>query len=201
MNLRCIIRIVLQLMRIIKLYPPQQINLFGWTKNQPYIQWGDVEKSPAITFRLLRSVGLTSTQLHNLQPDREAWKQHGCITIEDCHEMVIWPMHPCHDLGATLDTLMTKRWTPVQMMQLGLTLGALTDMGMSIDNMVLFGYGLRGWIELGLDREYLDGMADDQVRRVFSISRAQVLHALPLLPHVTPPRVEHALVRPVRSIA
>jgi hypothetical protein len=186
-------------MRILKLKPPQQIRVFGWMGVKPYLQWQDIEKSPVITFRFLREMGLTPVQLHLLQPDASAWLRYGGVTMDDCHEMAVWPIHPCNDLGATLDKIMTRQWSPLQMMQVGLSLAELTNMGMSVDNMVLFGFGLTGWIEMGLDREYLNSMADDQVRRVFAISRTQVLHALPILPHMRPPPIEHALVRPIRS--
>jgi hypothetical protein len=184
-------------MRIVKLKPPQTIRLFGWFNLKPFLHWDDVATS-AMTFSSLRTVGLTPAQLHVLQPDPLEWKKHGSITLDNCHEMTLWPIHPCRDLGATLDQIMTKQWKPVQMIQVGLTLRELTHMGMSTDNMVLFGYPLSGWIDMGLDREYVDSMADDQVRRVFNISRAQVLHALPLNPLTKPPPVEVALVRPFR---
>jgi hypothetical protein len=189
----------LNYMRIVKLKPPQIIKLFGWLNLKPFLQWDDVETSVQ-TFRSLRGIGLTSAQLYLLQPDVLEWKKHGSITLDDCHEMTLWPIHPCHDLGATLDQIMTKQWKPTQMMHVGLTLRELTRMGMSTDNMVLFGYPLSGWIDLGLDREYIDSMADDQIRRVFNISRAQVLHALPLNTSTKPPPIDLGLVRPIRHM-
>jgi hypothetical protein len=188
-------------MRIVTLKPSQQVRVFGWINVRPYMQWQDVKVSLDITFRFLRNIGLTSAQLHCLQPDGLAWREHGGITIDDCHEMVLWPVHPCHDLGVSLDVLMVKQWKPSQMVKLGLNLADLTSMGMSTDNMVVFGYPLSGWIEMGLDREYLDTMEDAQVRRVFGISRTQVLHALPLVPGTTTRgRVEYDLVRPTRQL-
>ena len=186
-------------MRIIMLKAPQQIRLFGWFGVKPYLHWKDIETRPLMTYGFLRRAGLTPVQLHLLQPEITEWKKHGAITMDDCHDMVLWSIHPCHDLGATLDKIMTKQWTPFQMMQVGLSLTELTRIGMSIDNMVLFGFLLDGWIEMGLNREYLDSMTDEQVRRVFAISRTQVLHALPLLPNIRSPPVEHNLIRPIRS--
>ena len=183
-------------MRIVKLTSSQIVRLFGWFNLKPFLHWDDVGRL-GVTFRSLREMGLTCVQLHLLQPDALAWKQSGCITLDDCHEMTIWPVHPCDDMGATLGQIMTKQWKPAQMIRLGLTLRDLTRMGMSIDNMVLFGYALAEWIDMGLDREYIDSMGDDQVRRVFNISRAQVLNALPII-KINPP-VELGLVRPIRS--
>jgi len=186
----------MQPQRIISLEPTQIVRLFGWWNIKPYLCWDDVQFSAVTTFRSLRAIGLTPKQLHTLQPDGSAWVKHGGITIDDVHEMILWPVHPCRDLMAGLSDIITKQWTSTQMNQLGLSLPELTNMGMDPGLMCMFGYPLSSWINLGLDRAYVENMDDEQIRKVFKISRIQVLHALPVHLSGKPP-VGHALVRPV----
>jgi hypothetical protein len=186
----------MQAQRILSLKPPQIIRLFGWWNVKPYLSWDDVQCSPDMTFRSLRAIGLTSKQLHILQPDGSAWVKNGGVTIDDVHEMILWPVHPCNDLKAGLSDIITKQWTSTQMKQLGLSLPELTLLGMDPGLMCMFGYPLSSWINLGLDQTYVDNMDDDQIRKFFKISRTQVLHALPV--HLSgKPLGCYSLVRPV----
>ena len=81
------------------------------------------------------------------------------------------------------------------MNQLGLSLPELTQMGMDPGLMCMFGYPLSSWINLGLDRTFVENMSDEQIRKVFKISRIQVLHALPV--HLSEKPTGYALVRPL----
>lgn len=80
---------------------------------------------------------------------------------------------------------------------LGLSLPELSQMGMEPGLMCMFGYPLSSWITLGLDRKFVENMNDEQIRKVFKISRIQVLHALPVHGELQKPLTGHALVRPV----
>jgi hypothetical protein len=189
----------MQPQRILSLKPPQIIRLFGYWNLKPYLSWDDVRSSADMTFRSLRAIGLTSAQLHTLQPDGDAWVQHGGITIKDVLEMTLWPVHPCRDLNVGLSGIIEMQWSSSQMNQLGLSLPELSRMGMDPVLMTMFGYPLSSWIDLGLDRAYVDNMDNEQVRKVFKISRTEVLRALPLVPFGKQPLKEHALVRPINN--
>jgi hypothetical protein len=162
-------------MRIIELTPPQIISIFGWFNLQPYLKWDDVEKSPTLTFRSLRSAGVTSTQLHTMQPEVEPWIQHASITLHDCIEMTQWPAHPIHVLKADLADIIAMRWTPDQMRSLGINIDDLIQLGMIADLMTLFVYSLASWVTIGLTQKHLVNMTDTEILRVFRMGRMQVL--------------------------
>jgi hypothetical protein len=188
----------MQTQQIVSLKAPQIVRLFGWWNLKPYLSWDDVQSSAGVvTFRSLRRVGLTSAQLHILQPDSIAWVKYGGVTLDDVHEMTLWPVHPCKHLNAGLSDIITKQWTSSQMNALGLSLPELSQMGMEPGLMCMFGYPLSSWITLGLDRKFVENMNDEQIRKVFKISRIQVLHALPVHGELQKPLTGHALVRPV----
>jgi hypothetical protein len=166
-------------MRIINLKPHQTVTLFGWFNLKPFISWDDVVNSRSITFRSMRNIGLSSAQLYTMQPDASQWKHCTNITLHDCLEMTQWPMHPINDLNADLGDILSMHWTPDQMIRLGITLDGLMCIGMGSDLMCMFGYPLTSWIHLGLTRKHVDSMTDADIRRVFLISRGQVLASDP----------------------
>jgi hypothetical protein len=169
-------------MRIVNLKPHQTISLFGWFNLKPFVAWDDVLNNHSITFRSMRNVGLSSAQLYTMQPDTASWINHAGITLHDCIEMTQWPLHPIRDMNADLGDILSMRWTPDQMMRLGITLDDLTCIGMEADVMCLFGYPLTSWVHLGLTRKHVVSMNDADIRRVFYISRGQVMAAIPV-PH------------------
>lgn len=115
-----------------------------------------------------------------MQPDASSWRQHASITLHDCLEMTQWPLHPIRDLNADLGDIISMRWTPDQMVRLGISLDDLVGIGMESDVMCMFGYPLTAWIHLGLKRNHVMSMSDADIRRVFSISRGQVMATIPV---------------------
>jgi hypothetical protein len=166
-------------MRIVELTPPQIVSIFGWFNLQPYLRWEDVEKNPKISFRFLRDVGLTPTQLHTIQPDVQPWKQYASITLHDCLEMTQWPAHPIHTLKADLADIISMRWTADQMMVMGINIDELVQLGMLPDLMTLFAYSLGSWTTLGLTQKHVANMTDTEILRVFGMSRMRVLCGTP----------------------
>jgi hypothetical protein len=83
-------------------------------------------------------------------------------------------------MNADLGDIISMRWTPDQMVRLGVTLDDLTCIGMESDVMCMFGYPLTSWIHLGLTRKHVESMNDADIRRVFCISRGQVLATIPV---------------------
>jgi hypothetical protein len=166
-------------MRIVELTPPQIVTLFGWFNLRPYLTWDDIQKNPNITFRALRTAGLSPTQLHTIQPDVEMWKTHASITLHDCVEMTDWPAHPIHTMKADLADIISMRWSPEQMVSLQINVDELIQLGMIPDLMTMFVFSLSSWVTVGLKQKHVDAMSDVEILRVFRMSRMQVLCSTP----------------------
>ena len=54
----------------------------------------------------------------------------------------------------------------------------LQGLGLTPETMILFGYTLHGWSQLGLTRAYAEGIAPQTLYRLFGMPRADVLAAL-----------------------
>jgi hypothetical protein len=172
-------------MRIVELTPPQIVTLFGWFNLKPFITWEDIKKNSKITFHALRTAGLTPTQLHTIQPDIREWKEHGSITLHDCVTMTEWPAHPIHTMKADLADIISMRWSPEQMISLGITVDELIEIGMIPDLMTMFVFSLSSWVTIGLTRNHVNDMTDNQILRIFRMSRVQVNCGLPKIKDTT----------------
>jgi hypothetical protein len=172
-------------MRIVELTPPQIVTFFGWFNLKPYLRWDDIPKNPNITFRSLRAAGLTPTQLHTIQPDVQQWKTHGSITLHDCVEMTLWPAHPIHVMKADLADIISMRWSPEQMVSLGINVDELMELGMIADLMTMFVFSLSSWVTIGLTQKHVTNMSDVEILRVFRMSRMQVLCSTPKVNEIT----------------
>jgi len=162
-------------MRIVHLSAPQIVSLFGWNfRIKPFLSWEDVQNTPGMTFRSLRRLGLSPIQLHTLQPDAAAWRQHGTLTLHDCTDMTLWPVHPIRNLRADLADIISMHWTPEQMKQLGVTVDDLMHVGMTADIMCMISYPLSAWLRLGLTKLHVDTLTENEIQRVFHLSHEQL---------------------------
>jgi hypothetical protein len=166
-------------MRIVELTPPQIVTFFGWWNLKPFLSWEDIPKNPSITFHALRTAGLTPTQLHTIQPNIEEWKKHASITLQDCVDMTEWPAHPIQVMKADLADIISMRWSPEQMVSLGIDVDQLIEIGMIPDLMTMFVFSLASWVTIGLARKHVEKMSDIEILRVFRMSRMQVLCSVP----------------------
>jgi hypothetical protein len=172
-------------MRIVELTPPQIVTLFGWFNLKPYLSWDDIQKDPKLTFRSLRTAGLTSTQLHAIQPDIQLWKNHASITLHDCLEMTQWPAHPIHLMNADLADIIAMRWSPEQMVSLGIDVDELMQLGMIPTLMTMFVFSLSSWLTMGLTKKHVENMTDVELLHVFRMGRMQILCGFPKVKDIT----------------
>ena len=182
-------------MGVITLTPGQAVTLHSWSRPKQSLQWEDVVENDKITFTKCRECNLSLKQLHSLQPDIREWKHHGGVSLKMLPEMChLWQVHPIHDMGADLGDLITMRWSAETLRKMGITMEDLKEIGLTADNMCMFGYTLMGWwthirkvsrsrwccpfgatlmgwLGLGLVLEDINIMSEPQIARTFGLTK------------------------------
>jgi hypothetical protein len=174
----------------------QAVTVHGWARARRCLVWGDVLIGEGLTFKFLHEgCALGEASLHTLQPDIEAWVRAEKVVLEDLPRLGLWGAHPIRDLRADLGDMIRMHWPPEQLRKMGVTLQArffllllfflcdlfgqdLQGLGLTPETMILFGYTLHGWSQLGLTRAYAEGIAPQTLYRLFGMPRADVLAAL-----------------------
>lgn len=83
----------------------QSCKLHGWTNPRRLLTWSDIQNNPAITFQRCLQAGISTDQLHHLQPDAERWVQASKVTMQDVPHMLAWPLHPVLHFRADISDL------------------------------------------------------------------------------------------------
>jgi hypothetical protein len=77
------------------------------------------------------------------------------------------------------------RWSPEQMVSLGINVDELMELGMIADLMTMFVFSLSSWVTIGLTHKHVTNMSDVEILRVFRMSRMQVLCSTPKVNEIT----------------
>jgi len=157
----------------------QAVMAHGWIKAREYLTWGDVINNDKLTFEyLLRDMRLSEYTLHSLQPDLQAWIRNSKVTLEHCPFLGQWGAHPIEDFKADLADLIRMRWQVDTYKKLGISFQDLVGLGLTPETMMLFGFTLMNWIQLGLTRQYCEGVHEMVLYKLFGMSKIQVLACL-----------------------
>lgn len=150
----------------------QKVSIYGWFRFRDTIEWEHVISDPNLTFASLRASGLTCAQLHTLQPNVDDWVRYNKVDKACCLEMTAWPLHPVHHLNMDLADLLEQRWTSEEMLRVGVDVKTLLDIGMTADVMKTFSFSVLSWHKLGLCYSDVQHWPDNDLHRVFHVSRA-----------------------------
>lgn len=158
-----------------KITPYQSIQIFGWwAQPRLTLTWEDI-KHRNISWRILREMGFEPDELKNIQPDKTEWTGRGGLQICDIADMVVFPVNPLTDFRADLAELWNLKCTPVQLRQMGVTFKQLLMRGLNPDIMFYFDFTFADWVKLGLTSEDIDGMSEENCKKIFSVGKAELL--------------------------
>lgn len=165
-------------MRIV-LTAGQAVLAHGWWKAREYLTWGDVLNNEKLTFEYLNTtLGISEYSLHNLQPDLQAWIRASRAKIEDCPLMSLWDAHPIKDFGADLADLVRMRWQVEQYKKMGIFYDSLLELGLTPETMILFGFTLLNWMQIGFTKKHCEGIPEHIINRLFTMTKIQVMACL-----------------------
>lgn len=165
-------------MRIV-LTPGQAVLAHGWIRAREYLTWSDILNHEHLTFSYLcETMRISEMMLHHLQPDLQAWIKNHKVRLEDCPRMSLWGAHPIKDFNADLADLVRMRWQTHQFKAMGVTYDSLLQLGLTAETMVLFGFTLVNWTEIGFRRTHCENIPEAILFRLFTLSKQQVMGCL-----------------------
>ena len=165
-------------MRIV-LTAGQAVLAHGWIRAREFLTWGDVLNNEKLTFVYLTgTLRVSEFNLHNLQPDLQAWIKAGKASLEDCPQMTLWDAHPINDFGADLADLIRMQWQADQFKKMGIFYDQLLELGLTPETMMLFRFTLMNWITIGFTRKHCEMMPENVVIRLFSMNKIQTMGCL-----------------------
>jgi hypothetical protein len=163
----------------ISLTAAQAVMAHGWIRAREYLTWGDVLANDKLTFQyMLQEMELSEYTLHSLQPDLHAWIRNNKVTLEFCPHLSLWDAHPIHDFKADLADLIRMRWQVEFYKKMGVLFTDLVQLGLTPETMMLFGFTLLNWIQLGLTRKFCENVHEMLLYKLFGMSKMQVLSCL-----------------------
>jgi hypothetical protein len=156
----------------------QKVAIYGWLQFRDSLEWDHVSSESHLTFEFLRQCGLTNAQLYSLQPNVEEWVRFGKVDKRCCLDMTAWPLHPVQHLNMDLADLLEQRWSPEEMLRVGVDVQTMFDIGMTADVMKTFGYSVLAWQKLGLRYSDVQKWQDVDIHRVFHVNRSTIASML-----------------------
>lgn len=165
--------------RKIPLTPGQAVTVHGWIRARTSLTWGDVLANDALSFHVLLGYNLTEADLHQLQPDLQAWVRSSKVRLEDLPRMLhLWEPHPIKDLKADLADLARMRWSADTLAGMHVTYQELTEIGLMPANMHMLGITLVGWASLGFSRYHAEAISREMLYTLFGMTKEAVLASL-----------------------
>jgi hypothetical protein len=165
-------------MVLLKLTARQAVEIYGIWNPQRLLSWKQLVSHNTLTWKKLRSTGLSVSDLYKLQPDPEPWIQNQLIGIEDITEMSTWNIHPIKQMRCTLSQLALLHWPAEVFIRTGVTYDDLVDVGLTIQSIPIFGFTLLNWSYIGLKRHHLELASELECIQVFGMKKAQVISSL-----------------------
>ena len=160
-------------MGVVKLSEGQTIRVYGLLPVSSVLDWDTVRRL-SLQFKWLHDkLKLTSRQLHNLQPDVDAWVAAGLVDIGDCAHMTAWPLNPLVHLKTPVDKLISHGADSLR--KYGVTFAQMRQAGLSYDMMQLFHFSLLEWQTLGFALVHAQHLSDTQARLLFGMSAADTV--------------------------
>lgn len=162
----------------VSLTPYQSVMIHGWLRPILVLQWKHVLANKNLTWSFLRNLELSPETLKSLQPDPNEWANHTPINLHYCRDMVCFPLHPIHHLHASIEQIISMRWSPDELASFGVTYHELVKIGMSPEIMMFFGYKIVGWQRLGMTIKDLKDFNTNQLLQLFSgMTKTQIYDA------------------------
>jgi hypothetical protein len=168
-----------QSMGVVKLSASQSVSIHGMWNPRPVLLWVDVQQNPSFTWRYLLSIGISKTQLMQLQPVGSEWLLlPGRVHLTDIPEMSAWCIHPIRDMGCTLPDMLQLHWTADMMTRMCVTYDDLLAIGMNSHTMALFGFTLLQWTHLNFTRQHVLAMSEEDTITALNMPHMQLLQSL-----------------------
>jgi hypothetical protein len=153
----------------------QSIRIYGWFSQLRFtLAWEDVNQK-GLSWRQMREMGFKVEDLKNIQPDKTEWIQRGGLQLTDLNDMIVFPVNPITDFRADLAELWNMQCTPEELTSMGVTFEQLKSRGLNPPIMSCFGWTLTTWVDLGLHRNDIEIMSNDECMRVFSIDKQELM--------------------------
>lgn len=122
--------------------------LHGWWQARQFLTWDDV-LSKKLTLGRLMGVGCRARDVMTMQPNPQEWAKHAGATVEHARYMKHWPAHPLRDLGADLADMLAQKFTPAELLEMGVTHADLVLAGMTARFESMFKFAPGEWELLG----------------------------------------------------
>lgn len=165
-------------MSALELTATQIIRIHGWFNFEPFIVWDHVIASEKLDFAFLQKTGLTSSQLHMLQPDISEWIKQDKVNVNDCLSMTLWPLHPIHHLRLSLLDIVQQKWKIDDFLKLGITASDLFSLGLDANFAKMFGFTAIQWKRLGMKYDDVQTWKDAEISKVFLMNRHSLINQL-----------------------
>jgi hypothetical protein len=139
--------------RRLKLSGAEAFAIYGFMP-KPSIDWPGVLELDTVNLDTLRTAGVSSERLQQMQPSLAVWYTAKKATLRNLVEMQDWRLDVPGDLPdfALLDAVEMARAgaSATRMREVGLTLEVLCSRyGLQLQQMMLFPYRLQDWVEMG----------------------------------------------------
>ena len=169
---------------VIRLNPCQSVQLYGFTlEAKKTLTWRDVQITPTINLRECINCNIEPQKLYKLQPNIKEWIKYRKAQIDDIQYLDPWKPNPFTDFNCNLGDLIMHREciTSHVLTQCKVSFKDLYEKyGLNYESMVLIGYTLDEWIDLGLRSDFIQSLSDDQIKSLFgsSVNKTNLLEKL-----------------------
>lgn len=159
----------------IPLTPVQSVKVHGWWNPKRTLCWEDITKSDWITVELLRENNISQSQLMSMQPDVYKWIQCNKASFQQVPYMVDFPLHPIMHLHGDISTLIQYEYPPATLKKIGIDYDYLCSvLKITPQWMAMFRFTVSDWIYLGLTKENIDAMNDQEVQSAFGLCKTSL---------------------------
>ena len=91
--------------------------------------------------------------------------------------MVMWPLHPLHDLKGNLSHFLENKYSLDILLGLGISFRVLRDeLGMREEHMDMMKLSIQDWKLLGMKRNDLESVSKAGCRKIFGWDYLELLH-------------------------
>jgi len=163
---------------VVSLTAFQSVSIYGWWKPLRVLNWKLIVDRVDLTVRKLHALGLNELQMSNMQPDKLAWINNKRVELCDIVLVPTWRIHVTRDMGATIVQIARMNLTAEFLHHTGVTFVDLVDSGLTLNAMLLFGFDLTAWVQLGLYRDFLKELTDVQSVSLFKMPQCYVMQCV-----------------------
>lgn len=164
---------------VVKLQPSQAVTIYGSWNPIPVLNWRTVCQREDLDFKYLHyTVQLSEKQLFQLQPDKHEWIRENKIEVGNVIHFPSLKINALKDMHCTLPALAMLNATAQFHLHTGTTFQDMVHAGLTVHLMPIMRLSLMDWISLGITKQFVANISDNDSMQVFGLTKSHVLECI-----------------------